>query len=286
MAKLSVCIPTYNRKDFLRQALQSLQQQTFKDFETVILDDGSTDGTEQMVRDLDMDIKYNWQQNSGEVATTNRLMEMAQCEYISFLHSDDLLVNDALQRLQEARQAQSDDVVVYGNYLKIDESGHICGASTRKLYSGSITQHLFEDIIVHPVGSLFPRKALLQVGGLDGSLKACYDYKMELLLSLKYKFVALDKPTFMRRRHTSNSSQISLRNRLTEYEVLKDFYYNLGGKEVIPEKIARKRLAKEAYRAACSAIDENKLQQAKELLRESWAMSKNIKTLFCMRKCF
>lgn len=278
--KLSVCIPTYNRKEFLKEALQSLEQQTFQDFETIILDDGSADGTGEMVKELGGDIHYHWQENAGEVTTTNRLIELAQTDYIAFLHSDDLLVDDALERLWGAVDAESEPVVAYGNYLKIDERGNPCGQSNRTLHSGRITTQFFNDIIVHPVGSLFPKKALQEVGGLDGSITACYDYKMELLISLKYRFVALEKPTFMRRRHDSNTSQIGFKNRLTEYHVLKDFYENLGGKEVVPADIAAKRLAKEACRAGRSAMDEGHKEQGRELLAESWQLHPTAKTFW------
>ncbi len=280
MPYISVCIPTYNRKAFLTEALGSLRKQTFDDFETIVFDDGSTDGTAQMIKQADFDVQYHWQENRGEYAVVNDLIKLAQSDYIAFLHSDDLLVPDALQRMAEAARLQKEPHVIYSNYLKIDKDGNPCGASKRKLYSGRITTHLFNDVIVHPVGTLFPKQALLDVGGMDESLRVCADYKMELLISLKYPFIALDEPTFMRRRHDSNISQVCFENRLAEYEVLTDFYENLGGKEVIDAGAAAKRLAKEAYRAGRSALDEGKRKQAGRLLAESWKMHHCPKTLW------
>jgi glycosyltransferase involved in cell wall biosynthesis len=284
MPTVSVCIPTFNRKDYLRQALESLQQQTYKDFETIVLDDGSTDGTGEMIKQMGYNVKYRWQGNAGEAATTNRLIELSGGDYISFLHSDDLLFPDAIERMVKAVEAANEDVVVYGNYVKVDENGNIFGESKRKLYSGRITARLFEDIIVHPVGSMFPKRAIVEVGGLDESLRACYDYKMELMISLKYSFVALDKPTFKRRRHSGNTSMVSFANQLAELEVLKDFYCRQGGKDYVPENMARKRLAREAYRAGRSAIDEKLFQKGYELLKESYGLSPNLKTLFYLWK--
>lgn len=280
MPFISVCIPTYNRKDFLKEALQSLAKQTFTDFETIVFDDGSTDGTEEMIKIEGFDVQYHWHENRGEYPVVNQLIQLAKCDYIAFLHSDDLLVPDALQRMADAAKATDTPHVVYSNYLKIDKDGNPCGASKRKLYSGQITRQLFEDIIVHPVGTLFPKQALLDVGGMDENLSVCADYKMELLISLKYPFIALEEPTFMRRRHDSNISQVCFANRLAEYEVLKDFYENLGGKEVIDAPAAAKRLAKEAYRAGRSALDEGKNQQGRALLAQSWRMHPTPKTLW------
>lgn len=278
MHLISVCIPTYNRKAFLKEALQSLQRQTFQNFETIVFDDGSTDGTSEMIKDEGFSARYYWHENRGEYPVVNKLIQLAACDYIAFLHSDDLFVPDALQRMADAVNGQDEECIIYGNYLKIDKDGNPCGESKRKLYSGWITQQLFEDVIVHPVGTLFPKKALLDVGGMDENLSVCADYKMELLISLKYRFVALDKPTFMRRRHDSNISKICFVNRLAEYHVLKDFYENLGGKKIIPADIAKKRLAKEAYRAGRSAIDEGRRDQGRELLDESWQIHPTLKT--------
>lgn len=87
--KVSVCIPTYNRKDYLRETIASVFQQTFKDFEIVVVDDGSTDGTAEMVARMDCPITYFHQSNSGDAAAPNKLIELAKGQYISFLDSDD-----------------------------------------------------------------------------------------------------------------------------------------------------------------------------------------------------
>jgi len=66
--KVSVCVPTYNRKDYLKQTLESVFAQTYKDYEIVIVDDGSTDGTENMVKQLGYPLTYYWQKNRGDAS--------------------------------------------------------------------------------------------------------------------------------------------------------------------------------------------------------------------------
>jgi len=68
--KVSVCIPTYNRKHYLREALESVFAQTYKDFEVVIVDDGSTDGTDQMLKESGYAVRYYWQENQGDIRNT------------------------------------------------------------------------------------------------------------------------------------------------------------------------------------------------------------------------
>lgn len=279
MPTVSVCIPTYDRKDYLKETLSSIFAQTYKDYEIVMVDDGSTDGTEEMVKNSGYNLRYYWHENQGEAATCNKLIKLAQGKYISFAHSDDLLYSDSIERMVNAAIAETEDVVVYGSYVRIDEHSNVRGRSKKRLYSGYITQRVFEDNIVHACGSMFPRKALEEIGGFDTSLRVCQDYKLELQLSLKYRFIALNKPTFMRRRHSGNTSNNSFANRKTELDVLTDFYYNMGGKDVIPERFAMKRLSKESYRAGRWAIKEGLLDQACELLGQSFRQYPNLKSI-------
>ncbi len=279
MPTVSICIPTYNRKGYLRQALDSVIAQTYKDFEIIMVDDGSTDGTEEMVKNTGYNIRYYWQENKGEAAACNKLIKLAEGQYISFVHSDDLLFNDTIERLVNVLKAKSQDIIVYGNYVRIDENGNEFGHYKKKLRSGYITRYLFENHIAHVVGSIFPKKALVDIGGFDTSLRVCSDYRLKLQLSLKYRFLAVDKPTFKRRRHSSNTSVGSFVNTKIELDVLRDFYYNRGGKEVIPKNVAIKKLSKESYRAGRCALREGLYRQARQLLDQSFRQHPNLKSL-------
>lgn len=277
--KVSICIPTYNRKEYLREALDSILAQTYKDYEIVIVDDGSTDGTEQMLKDAGYPIRYYLQENQGEAASRNKLIELSRGRFVAFIDSDDLLMPDAIEHMVKVMDAESGNVIVYGTYLRIDENGNVCGRCKRKLYSGYITKYLFEDIFVHPNGSMYPKKVLQELGGFDTSLKVCPDYDLELRASLKYRFVALQEPTFKHRRHSGNVSEPSFANRKVELDVLEDFYFNGGGDKIIPRHRAMKRLSKEGYRAGRCAIKEGLYDQACQFLDQSWQKYPNVKTL-------
>ena len=279
MPNVSVCIPTYNREILLRETLNSVFAQTYKDFEVVIVDDGSTDGTKQMLQRHGYKVRYYWQQNAGDAAARNRLIELAKGKYISFLDSDDLLYPDALERMVEAMPKNTENVVVYGPYVAIDEHGDILRRGKRRLYNGKITKFLFDNILIHSCGSLFPKKILVKAGGFKRSLKVCSDYELWLRLSLEYDFIGLQKPVFKRRRHSGNISKICFANRNIEYGVLEDFYFNGGGKEVVPFRQAMKRLSKERYRVARSAVRESMRTKACELFRESLKQHFSLKAI-------
>lgn len=279
MPKVSICIPTYNRKDYLMHTLDSVFAQTYKDYEVVVVDDGSTDGTEEMIKNVGYDVRYYWQENRGDAAARNRLVELAKGEFIAFLDSDDLYFPNSLERLITATETKKDMVAVYGPYEAIDKDGNVYKRKKRISRSGFITKYLFQTILVHPGGSLFPKKMLKEEDGFNESLPFCSDYELWLRLSLKYCFVGLDQPTFKRRRHSSNISKNSFANRKVELDVLTDFYYNGGGKEAVPKYLAMKRLSQEGYRAARYALMERMYEQARQLLSQSFRRYPNVKSL-------
>ncbi len=277
--KVSICVPTYNRKDYLKETLESILAQTYKNYEIVIVDDGSTDGTEDMIKQLGVPVTYHWQENGGDAAARNKLIELARGQYISFIDSDDLLFPDAIERLVKVMETETDDVVAYGSYVRIDQDGNVYGKCKRKLYSGNITKHLFQTIIVHSCGSMFPKKILEDTVTFDTSLNVCSDYDLWLSLSTKYRFVALPNPTFKRRRHLNNLSTVSFENCLTEFRVLERFYYEKGGNKAVPPKIAMKVLSREGFKTGRCAIREGLYDQASQLLGQSFRRHPNLRSL-------
>ena len=279
--KVSICIPTYNRKDFLVKTLDSILEQTYKNYEIVIVDDGSTDGTADMIKKLNFPVTYHRQENRGDAAARNKLIELAKGKYVTFIDSDDLLLPDTVEKMVRTAESAGQDFIVYGPYYRIDKDGRIYGKCKRKLYTGQITKYLFQTIFVHSCGSLFPRSILKGSMAFDTSLKVCSDYDFWLHLSTRYEFIALPEPVFKRRRHPANLSAASLENCLTELKVLERFYYKKGGSKFIPEKIAQKVFSKKQYRAGRYAIREGAYDQALRLLGQSLRQQPNLKSLIC-----
>jgi glycosyltransferase involved in cell wall biosynthesis len=276
---VSICIPTYNRREYLKETLDSILAQTYQDYEVVIVDDGSTDGTEAMIEQLGVPVTYYWQPNSGDAAARNKLIELARGKYISFIDSDDLLLPDAIERMVRIMEAEAGNVIVYGSYFRIDERGNVYGRCKRKLYSGRITRHLFETILVHACGSMFPTKLLNESPAFDSSLRICSDYDLWLRLSMKHKFIALDHPTFKRRRHSENLSKASFQNCLIEFQVVNRFYHESGGRQFIPEATAAKVFSRKMFRAGRHAVKEGLYDEACKLLSQSFQHRANLKSL-------
>ena len=279
MPKVSICVLAYNRKDYFRETLESVFSQTYKDYEVLIVDDGSNDGTDQMIKESSYPIRYFWQKNQGEPSARNKLIELAEGEYITFIDSDDLLLPYAVDELMNLVEYNGSDVVAYSSYVGIDERGEEVKRKPHKLPSGFIATDLFEYIYVHSCGTMCRKKLLEEAGGFDVSLPVCSPYALWLKLSLKYEFIPAARPTFKRRRHCGNLSAYSLANRKIELNVLEKAYQN-GFRLIVSPHRAMKRLSQEGYRAGRCAIREGQQKTACQLLKQSYQRNPNLKTLF------
>lgn len=136
---ISVVVPTYNRARFLRFALNSVLAQTYRDFEVVVVDDGSTDETEHLVSEYSGRVRYIYQENRGRGAARNVGVQHATGEYIAFLDSDDVWYLDKLARQIAFLEANPDSMFVHGPVDFVREDGSRDEKETRRV------RRLFED---------------------------------------------------------------------------------------------------------------------------------------------
>lgn len=122
MPKISVIVPTYNREKTIKKCIDSLINQTMKDIEIIIIDDGSTDNTSNIIPD-DNRIKYIKRSNHGIGASRNYGIDNSHGEYIVFVDSDDYISNDCLEKMYNKAMNDNLDFVV-GDYYYIYESGN------------------------------------------------------------------------------------------------------------------------------------------------------------------
>lgn len=130
--KISVLIPLYNRRRYVEDAINSVLIQTFQDFEIIVRDDGSTDGSFDFVRQRyaneissgKLKLRRN-EKNLGEFPTDNRLLREATGKYVMILHSDDLYLYQALEQMYDAAEYFNADVVHAGTFMESQASGII-----------------------------------------------------------------------------------------------------------------------------------------------------------------
>lgn len=127
--KFSVCIPTYNRAYLIKKPLDSLVKQTFKDFEVIVIDDGSTDKTEEVVKKYDgkLDLKYIKKSNGGKHTALNTSLDYAQGELWVILDSDDEFVETTLEMMSDIWDKHKYDPAVCGVIGRSTENGKLIG---------------------------------------------------------------------------------------------------------------------------------------------------------------
>jgi glycosyltransferase involved in cell wall biosynthesis len=123
MTLISVILPTYNRASFLPGAIESVQRQTFQDFELIIIDDGSTDDTHSVVNPYlkDKRIRYLLQQNGGAAAARNHGLAERQGKYVAFIDSDDTWEEDKLALQWKVLNQLPDVGIVCSDFSSVDD---------------------------------------------------------------------------------------------------------------------------------------------------------------------
>ncbi len=257
---ITVGVSTYNRKDYLIESLKSIEAQTLTDFEIIVVDDGSSDGTESVVREMFPRVKYIYQQNAGDAAAKNTAAANARGRYIVFNDSDDLFLPDALERLYEPLK-NAPDSCSYGRYITIDAEGKRLPTKGKVAHypSGDILPELLEHILVSSSATMIPLEMFLALGGYDASLRCAHDYKISLELACKTKFFAVAEPVFLRRRHGGNLSAGSYDKQHVVLDVFENFLTSHPEvRAQYPERVRRRlsdlhcKLAREAKKQSLS----------------------------------
>ncbi len=222
---ITIGVSTYNRKDYLQQSLDSLLNQSYPNCEIIVIDDGSSDATDVMMREKYPQIKYVFQKNAGDAAAKNHAAKLANGDFIVFNDSDDMFLPDAVERLYNALPENDPTAISYGTYITINADGEQLPTKRKvAIYpSGVITGDLLEHIIVNNCATLMPVELYRKHGGVNEKLKAAYDYAFFLKLSCHCSFIAVQEPVFLRRRHSSNVSSASYAKLHTVWQVVERF---------------------------------------------------------------
>jgi len=184
----SIIIPTFNRSKVLNRAIRSVQNQTFSDFEILVMDDGSTDNSRETVESFaDARIKYAWAENfGGPAAPRNRGLALAEGEYIAFLDSDDWWHSQKLEVSLKYLE-QGADLVYHDLFVATKLNQRFFW---KKVLAGDLKSPIFDDLLVNgnalPNSSVVVRKQILQtIKGFDEdeNLIAAEDYDAWLRIS-------------------------------------------------------------------------------------------------------
>ena len=242
--KLSIIIPTYNREQYISQAIESALSQTLADIEVIVVDDGSTDNTEKVITPYRNKINYIKTENGGVAHARNVGMKMAKGEYISWLDSDDIYYPYKSELQTDFLDKFSEIGMVYTEFSGFDDNGffdeyhlknyhssayqsggvtyndifsekfsiqdifpHHKKWNNKTVYMGDIFDLYFQRIIVFTNSIMF-RKDILDVVGLQNSeFGLFHDHEFVLRICKTFKAAFIDVPTYKLRYHNAQISE-------------------------------------------------------------------------------
>ncbi|GAB4189637.1 MAG: glycosyltransferase [Coleofasciculaceae cyanobacterium] len=193
MPLISIIIPVCNGEKTIQKTLESVLQQTFKDFEIILINDGSQDSTLDVINNIkDEKLRVFSYPNAGVSTSRNRGLALAKGEFISFLDADDLWTPDKLETQLKALQNNSQAAVAYSWSDWIDESGQFLRSGGHITVNGKVFEQLLvRDFIESGSNPLIRRQALDEVGDFEPSVTPAEDWDMWLRLAARYEFVAV-----------------------------------------------------------------------------------------------
>ena len=202
---VSIIIPVFNRKDLVETAIDSALAQTHPEVEVVVVDDGSTDGTAEVLKRYGTKINVIFKKNRGQSAARNTGLAACSGQYILFLDSDDYLEPNAIEvllsELQKKEKLSLDWGLAYGKMLTCDKNLTPLKKQRKRYYSGDVLLPILFDNFVRTGTYLVKKSILDSVGGFKEDLVVREDRLLLFSLATRTKFHFVDHYLVRYRRH-------------------------------------------------------------------------------------
>ena len=170
--KVSVILPVYNGQAFLREALESILRQTYRNFEIIAVDDGSTDASSEILQEYRKDISIRAQENSGVCVARNRGVEIASGDLLAFIDQDDIWYENKLEHQLEEFRSSEQVAFSYSDFDLIDSRGRITQKSAlTRMKADWMRPFIGGHLHPYPSTVLMRRSVFLHVGGFDSTFK-------------------------------------------------------------------------------------------------------------------
>lgn len=272
MPSVSVIVPAYNQSRYLAAAIRSALDQTYGDLEVLVVDDGSTDDTREVVASFtDPRVKYFYQQNRGLSAARNTGLTHATGEFVTFLDSDDEFLPEKLETLLGAFRREPELGFAAGQAVLIDQDGRELG----EVFDRPLPANTSELLLGNPlhVGSVLLRRSWQQrVGLFDETLRSYEDWDMWLRLARAgCRMVWVPRPVSRYRFHQEQMTRIGAQMTKATFAVLEKTYAasNLppdwGAKKDEAYSRAFLRAAAQSYLGGDTAAGCNHMREAVRL---------------------
>ena len=268
---ISVIIPAYNAEKTIKKTIHSVLNQTFSDFELIVINDGSQDSTLEIVSSIsDPRIQVFSYPHIGSNPTRNRGFSHSVGEFLAFLDADDLWTADKLEAQLKALQTHPQAAVAYSWTDFIDESDQSLNQGCHITENGNVfAQLLLTCFVVSGSNPLIRRQAFIEVGGFDDLLPASQDFDLYLRLAARYEYVAVTSPQVLYRM-SSNSMCSNTRRQEATSLLVRERAFNQSP-EPLPQPLKRHSIAN-FYKSAIVRLlnDTPSRERAREAARMLW----------------
>ena len=214
---VSVIIPTYNRCWILKEAIDSVLSQNFSDFEIIVVDDGSTDATNELLSTYGDQITTICQKNKGVSAARNVGISIAKGDYIAFLDSDDMWLTEKLSCQHDFFQSHSEAFICQTDEIWIRNGVRVNPKNRHKKPSGIIFEPSLQLCLVSPSAVMIKKSLFDAVGLFNESFPACEDYDLWLRIGLHYPIYLIDRQVVVKR--GGHDDQLSRNSGLDRYRI-------------------------------------------------------------------
>ena len=268
MPTVSVIIHTYNNEKFIAETIESVLNQTYKDYEIIVVDDGSVDGTRDALLPYMHGIRYHYKENGGIASAKNAGISLSETEFVAFLDHDDLWVPDKLQLQMEHFNENPQIGLVYAKYTSFRD-GKELRTKPEKGYSGWIFKELLSKSFIQTSTVVVKRECLDAVGPYDETFFLGDEYDMFLRIARKFQCGFVDKGLTRYRVHDTNASNNDFLFDNENLGVYKKIYNNFTDLDGVEKKILRKRIARYSMKVAEGLYSQGKLEESKEYQKEA-----------------
>jgi glycosyltransferase involved in cell wall biosynthesis len=212
MPKVSVVIPVYNTEQFIAETIRSVLDQTYSDLEIIVVDDGSTDASPQIIASFGKAVRYLRQDNSGQAVARNRGVSIARGEYIGFLDSDDVCLPRRFEKQSMILDTMKHIGVVTSDMQYYSEQGEVEPELIKGYCPDDPFSRIFRAGFVFMPSTLLVRKeAFERSGGFDERQRGWEDFEWPTRLLEVTQAYNIEEPLTLYRRHPvrySNSSRV------------------------------------------------------------------------------
>lgn len=209
LPKVSIVIPTYNHARYLPYALNSVLNQSYANIEVLVIDDGSTDGTAELVKPYLSVINYIYKQNEGTPSALNLGLSKAVGKYICWLSADDMLMEDKVTKQVALMESDTSLGFSYTSFIVIDAKGEKQYAVNSLNFPGrrEMVTNLIGGCFINGSSVMMRRSALREVGYFDEQLPQAHDYDLWFRFLCHYNCGFLAEHLLAYRWHGENMSQ-------------------------------------------------------------------------------